>query len=229
MDESLIEKQNGNFANTVLGAVPSVVYNEDCVEGLKRFSDNYFDLAIVDPPYGIGASEMQMGNNAKKKWSKGKNWDNETPTAEYWEQLFRVSKNQIVWGGNYFELPLTKSWIVWDKNNGESGFADGEMAWTSFNKPMRIKKIHWTGSASNWEDTNGKIHPTQKPVALYKWLLKNYAKEGDTILDTHFGSLSIGIACHDLGFELTAIELDKDYYEAGKKRLIEHQMQLTIF
>ena len=205
------------------------LYNDDCMNVMKTFKDKQFDLAIVDPPYGIGASEMQMGNNAKKKWSKGKNWDNETPTAEYWEQLFRVSKNQIVWGGNYFELPLTKSWIVWDKNNGESGFADGEMAWTSFNKPMRIKKIHWTGSASNWEDTNGKIHPTQKPVALYKWLLKNYAKEGDTILDTHFGSLSIGIACHDLGFELTAIELDKDYYEAGKKRLIEHQMQLTIF
>ena len=205
------------------------LYNDDCMNVMKTFKDKQFDLAIVDPPYGIGASEMQMGNNAKKKWSKGKNWDNETPTAEYWEQLFRVSKNQIVWGGNYFELPLTKSWIVWDKNNGESGFADGEMAWTSFNKPMRIKKIHWTGSASNWEDTNGKIHPTQKPVALYKWLLKNYAKEGDTILDTHFGSLSIGIACHDLGFELTAIELDKDYYEAGKKRLIEHQRQLTIF
>ena len=205
------------------------LYNDDCMNVMKTFKDKQFDLAIVDPPYGIGASEMQMGNNAKKKWSKGKNWDNETPTAEYWEQLFRVSKNQIVWGGNYFELPLTKSWIVWDKNNGESGFADGEMAWTSFNKPMRIKKIHWTGSASNWEDTNGKIHPTQKPVALYKWLLKNYAKEGDTILDTHFGSLSIGIACHDLGFELTAIELDKDYYKAGKKRLIEHQRQLTIF
>jgi site-specific DNA-methyltransferase (adenine-specific) len=229
MDESLIEKQNGNFANTVLGAVPSVVFNEDCVEGLKRFSDNYFDLAVVDPPYGIGASEMQMGNNAKKKWSKGKNWDNETPTTEYWEQLFRVSKNQIVWGGNYFELPLTKSWIVWDKNNGESGFADGEMAWTSFNKPMRIKKIHWTGSASNWEDTNGKIHPTQKPIKLYEWILHHYAEQGDLILDTHLGSGSSRIAAYKGGFNFVGFEIDQEYYEKQEKRFNDFKSQLRLF
>ena len=213
----------------LLPAVPSSeVYLEDCVKALKRFNDNHFDLAIVDPPYGIGASEMQMGNNAKKKWSKGKNWDNETPTTEYWEQLFRVSKNQIVWGGNYFELPLTKSWLVWDKNNGESGFADGEMAWTSFNKPMRIKKIHWTGSASNWEDTNGKIHPTQKPLKLYEWLLANYAKKGQKVLDTHLGSGSSAIAAHYFGVDFVGTELDKDYFEAAKARFDMATKQLAM-
>jgi len=208
--------------------VALVLKNLDCMELMKEYPDKHFDLAIVDPPYGIGASEMQMGNNAKKKWSKGKNWDNETPTSKYWEQLFRVSKNQIVWGGNYFNLPLTKSWIIWDKNNGESGFADGEMAWTSFNKPMRIKKIHWTGSASNWEDTNGKIHPTQKPLKLYKWLLNEFAKEGDLILDTHLGSMSIAIACHDYQFDLTGCEIDKEYFDAGMKRVSNHVSQLSL-
>ena len=205
------------------------ITNEDNMQLMARYPDNYFELAIVDPPYGIGASEMQMGNNAKKKWSNGKNWDNETPYAEYWTELFRVSKNQIVWGGNYFELPLTKSWIIWDKNNGESGFADGEMAWTSFSNPMKIKKIHWTGSASNWEDTNGKIHPTQKPVALYKWILDKYAKQGDKILDTHLGSGSIAIACHDYGFELTACELDKEYYDKAIQRIKSHTNQQKLF
>ena len=218
------------FAKHVLPAVPSSeVYFEDCVTALKRFNDNHFDLAIVDPPYGIGASEMQMGNNAKKKWSKGKNWDNETPTAEYWTELFRVSKNQIVWGGNYFDLPLTKSWIIWDKNNGESGFADGEMAWTSFKKPMRIRKIHWTGSASNWEDTNGKIHPTQKPLKLYDWLLKEFAEQGDLILDTHLGSGSSRIAAYKGGFNFVGFEIDQEYYEKQEKRFNDFKSQLRLF
>ena len=213
----------------VSGSPLSELYNMDCVLGMKHYPDKYFDLAIVDPPYGIGASEMQMGNNAKKKWSKGKNWDNETPTTEYWEQLFRVSKNQIVWGGNYFELPLTKSWLVWDKNNGESGFADGEMAWTSFNKPMRIKKIHWTGSASNWEDTNGKIHPTQKPLFLYDWILHKYAKPNDLILDTHLGSGSSRIAAYKGGFNFVGFEIDQEYYEKQEKRFNDFKSQLRLF
>jgi site-specific DNA-methyltransferase (adenine-specific) len=218
------------FAKHVLPAVPSSeVYLEDCVTALKRYADNHFDLAIVDPPYGIGASEMQMGNNAKKKWSKGKNWDNETPTAEYWVELFRVSKNQIVWGGNYFDLPLTKSWIVWDKNNGESGFADGEMAWTSFKNPMRIRKIHWTGSASNWEDTNGKIHPTQKPLKLYDWLLKEFAEQGDLILDTHLGSGSSRIAAYKGGFNFVGFEIDAEYYDKQEKRFNDFKSQLRLF
>jgi site-specific DNA-methyltransferase (adenine-specific) len=204
------------------------LYNKDCMQALKEFKDNQFDLAIVDPPYGIDAGNMQMGNNTKKKWTK-KDWDKNTPTKEYFDELFRISKNQIVWGGNYFDLPPSKCWVVWDKNNGESDFADGEMAWTSFNKPMRIKKIHWCGSASNWEDTNGKIHPTQKPVKLYEWLLMNYANKGDKILDTHLGSGSIAIACHNLRYDLEGYELDKEYFESASKRLKRHQQQLTIF
>ena len=204
------------------------IYNQDCLEAMREMSDNQFDLAIVDPPYGINAANMQMGNNSRKKWGK-KDWDKNTPTPEYWNELFRVSKNQIVWGGNYFYLPPSKCWVVWDKNNGESDFADGEMAWTSFDKPMRIKKIHWTGSASNWEDTKGKIHPTQKPVKLYEWLLMNYAKEGDKILDTHLGSGSIAIACHNLGYDLTGYELDKEYYDNAIKRIKNHQAQTRIF
>jgi len=217
-----VKPEVGNNTKPLLPAVPSSeVYLEDCVTALKRYADNHFDLAIVDPPYGIGASEMQMGNNSKKKWNKGKNWDNETPTNEYWNELFRVSKNQIVWGGNYFDLPLTKSWTIWDKNNGESGFADGEMAWNSFNKPLKIKKIHWCGSASNWEDTSGKIHPTQKPLALYDWLLKEFAEEGDLILDTHLGSGSSRISAYKAGLDFTACELDTEYFNAQDARFKE--------
>ncbi len=149
MDESLIEKQNGNFANTVLGAVPSVVYNEDCVEGLKRFSDNQFDLAVVDPPYGLDLANMNMGVGKSKKASKiqnrkwkPKDWDKETPSPEYFAQLFRVSKNQIIWGGNYFELPPCKNYIIWDKEIPEGlSFADCEMAWTSFDKARKCLGI----------------------------------------------------------------------------------------
>ena len=204
------------------------ITNEDNMKLMARYPDNHFELAIVDPPYGIGAANMQMGNNAKKKWNK-KDWDKNTPNKEYFDELKRISKNQIIWGGNYFELQPSKCWVIWDKNNGDSDFADGEMAWTSFNKPMRIRKQHWCGSASNWEDTKGKIHPTQKPIALYEWLLMNYAKEGDKILDTHLGSGSIAIACHNLKYDLTACELDKEYYTAALKRLKQHQSQTTLF
>jgi site-specific DNA-methyltransferase (adenine-specific) len=205
------------------------ITNEDNMELMARYPDNYFDLAIVDPPYGIGASEMQMGNNKKKKWNIGKKWDNSIPNKEYFEELKRVSKNQIVWGGNYFELPPTKHWVIWDKNNGNSDFADGEMAWCSLNKQLKIVKIHWCGSASNWEDTNGKIHPTQKPVQLYKWILDKYAKQGDRILDTHLGSGSISIACHDYGFDLTACELDKEYFDKAMERINNHVAQQKLF
>ena len=240
---------NSHFAKPVLyaGAVEKArisIYNEDCLQALKAMADNHFDLAIVDPPYGIGASAdsrvggsytVNLGGVKKKVAAKAytpKDWDFKKPTLEYWNELKRVSKNQIVWGGNYFASNLedTSCWLVWNKRNGENNNADCELAWTSFKTAVRMFEWKWNGMLQqNMKDKEVRIHPTQKPVALYKWLLKNYAKEGDTILDTHFGSLSIGIACHDLGFELTAIELDKDYYEAGKKRLIEHQMQLTIF
>ena len=207
------------------------LYNADCMEVMKTFKDKQFSLAIIDPPYGVDmANKINSVTGGIKH--KAKDWDKYTPTQEYWDELFRVSKNQIVWGGNYFMSKIQRDspcWIFWDKNNGDSLFADGEMAWTSFDSPVRLAKIHWCGSAAKHETGQNKIHPTQKPIKLYKWLLQNYAKEGDTILDTHFGSLSIGIACHDMKFDLTAIELDADYYEQAKQRLINHQRQLALF
>ena len=198
------------------------LYNADCMEVMKTFNDNQFSLAIIDPPYGIGVNQMNMGGRSTVKPTK-KDWDKEVPSKEYFKELFRVSKNQIIWGGNYFKLPPSRCFVVWDKGEMMYGrsFAECEYAWVSMDKSARIYKLNPTQL--------DRFHPTQKPVQLYKWLLQNYAKEGDTILDTHFGSLSIGIACHDMKFDLTAIELDKDYYEQGKQRLINHQRQLTIF
>jgi site-specific DNA-methyltransferase (adenine-specific) len=204
-----------------------MITNEDNMKLMGRYEDNHFDLAIVDPPYGIGASEMTMGSGRNKKYTKGKKWDNETPNKEYFNELVRVSKNQIIWGGNYFDLPLTKSWIFWDKGiYGDCDFADGELAWTSFKKVLRVAQIRYKGFLG--ADLQ-RIHPTQKPVKLYKWLLKNYANEGDKILDTHLGSGSIAIACHDLGFDLTACELDTEYYNAAMKRIEDHKKQLQLF
>jgi site-specific DNA-methyltransferase (adenine-specific) len=198
------------------------LYNADCMEVMKTFNDNQFSLAIIDPPYGIGVNQMNMGGRSTVKPTK-KDWDKEVPSKEYFKELFRVSKNQIIWGGNYFKLPPSRCFVVWDKGEMMYGrsFAECEYAWVSMDKSARIYKLNPTQL--------DRFHPTQKPVQLYKWLLQNYAKEGDTILDTHFGSLSIGIACYDLKFDLTAIELDKDYYEQAKQRLINHQRQLTIF
>jgi site-specific DNA-methyltransferase (adenine-specific) len=211
------------FANTVLGAVPSVVYNEDCVEGLKRFSDNHFDLAIVDPPYSIS---IENSGTMFKKFGDTKGWDNELPNKEYWEQLFRVSKNQIVWGGNYFieYLKNTKCIIWWDKMNGTNMMADGEIAWTSFNKHCKRFQMHHF--SAGYDD---KIHPTQKPVKLYEWILKEFTEQGNLILDTHLGSGSIRIACQKNGFAFTGFEIDKDYYEAQEKRFKDFVSQLRMF
>ena len=203
------------------------ITNEDNMELMARYPDKYFDLAIVDPPYGIGASEMTMGSGKNKKYKKGKNWDNETPNKDYFIELTRVSKNQIIWGGNYFQLPLTKSWILWDKGiYWDCDFADGEMAWTSFERVLRIAKIRYKGFLGADKE---RIHPTQKPVALYKWLLDKYAQQGNKILDTHLGSGSIAIACHDYGFDLTACELDKEYFDKAMQRITNHTKQLNLF
>jgi len=204
------------------------ITNEDNMELMARYEDNHFDLAIVDPPYGINASEMTMGSGKNKKYKKGKKWDNETPNLEYFKELQRITKNQIIWGGNYFadKLKPSRCYIFWDKGiNGDCDFADGELAWCSFNKVLRIAPIRYKGFLGA---DNVRIHPTQKPVKLYEWLLMNYAKEGDKILDTHLGSGSIAIACHNLGYDLTACELDKEYYEASLKRLKQHQSQLRL-
>jgi len=208
------------------------LYNADCMEVMKTFKDKQFDLAIIDPPYGIGANKMTLGNGRRKIFRGSDDWDAESPTPEYFNELFRVSKNQIIWGANHFisKMPIdSKCWIFWDKGTGNNDFADGELAWTSFGGTVRKFFKSWVGANAKEKTDIDRIHPTQKSVQLYKWLLQNYAKEGDTILDTHFGSLSIGIACHDMKFDLTAIELDKDYYEQAKQRLINHQRQLTIF
>jgi site-specific DNA-methyltransferase (adenine-specific) len=196
---------------------------------LPTIPDNYFELAIIDPPYEIADNPSRHGGSGagklknrilNKSAKKFKEWD-KAPDKLYFDQLFRVSKNQIIWGGNYFDLPPTRGIICWDKIQPWENFSQIEYAWTSFKVPAKLYRYD--------NRTGGKIHPTQKPVALYKWQLQTYAKQGDKILDTHSGSLSIGIACHDLGFELTAIEKDKDYYESAKQRLIEHQKQLTLF
>jgi len=203
---------------------------EDCMDLMKRYDDNHFELAIIDCPYGIGADKMTLGNG-KRKIYRGNNWDNKPPSKEYFNELFRVSKNQILWGANHYIEQFCKNsscWIFWDKNNGESLFADGELAWTSFKSPVRIAKIHWCGSSAKWESGLNKIHPTQKPVELYKWLLKNYAKEGDKILDTHMGSGSSAIACHYMGYDLTACELDKEYYEQAMQRIEEQTRQEVL-
>jgi site-specific DNA-methyltransferase (adenine-specific) len=202
------------------------LYNADCMDVMKTFKDKQFDLAIIDPPYGLGKRTTDGGSkkNSQTKFMKDirrSNWDDKTPDKSYFDELFRISKNQIIWGGNYFDLPPHRTFIVWDKMTYVPTMSQVELAWTSFDSPARLKQINSTQL--------DRFHPTQKPVKLYKWLLQNYAKEGDTILDTHFGSLSIGIACHDMKFDLTAIELDKDYYEQAKQRLINHQKQLTLF
>ena len=203
-----------------------LITNEDNMELMSRYEDKYFDLAIVDPPYGINASSKTYGKR-KVKHAK-KKWDEDTPNDSYFKELFRVSKNQIIWGGNYFKLPLTNGWIIWDKDRKkETTFSDGEMAWTNFLTLLKIQKIKYDGFLG--ADKDGRIHPTQKPVKLYEWLLMNYAKEGDKILDTHLGSGSIAIACHNLGYDLTACELDKEYYDAAIKRIEQHKAQQRLF
>ncbi len=206
-----------------------MITNEDNMELMARYEDNYFDLAIVDPPYGIDAGKMTMGRGSRNDTGKNKkkNWDNEKPKEPYWNELFRVSKNQIVWGANYFTdfLPPSMGWVYWDKLKGVNDFSDGELAFTSFNRALR----HYNKRVIDKTVDRNRVHPTQKPVALYEFLLMNYAKEGDKILDTHLGSGSIAIACHNLGFDLTACELDADYYNAAMKRINEHKQQKRLF
>lgn len=209
------------------------ITNEDNMLLMARYPDNHFDLAIVDPPYGIGVTKNKRLNN-----NSNNDWDNEIPSAEYFKQLKRVSKNQIIWGGNYFieHLQNTRCYLNWDKLNHSDTYAACEMAWTSFDKNAKIFKYMWDGNRYGFIGSikgvgkkSIRTHPTQKPIALYEWLLMNYAKEGDKILDTHLGSGSIAIACHNLKYDLTACELDKEYYDAAIKRIEQHKQQLTMF
>ena len=221
------------------------LYWGDCMEEMKLMKDNQYDLAIVDPPYGIGFEN----GSSYYKINQNKKWD-KIPNKKYFDELFRVSKNQIIFGGNYFDLPITQGWLCWDKlfsdDKREKGLqrsgikrkdrSDFELIWTSVLKKAKFIRYTFIGNLSGFYDNlnvdynyTGKIHPTQKPVALYKWLLKNYAKEGDKILDTHGGSMSIALACHDMKYSLDLWELDEDYYKAGVKRYNQHIRQLQLF
>ena len=206
-------------------------YNEDCLEAMKEIPDNYFDLAIVDPPYGIGIDGQKESISKNPKHSrKGhvqKDWDSAIPDKDYFQELERVSKNQIIWGGNYFVPHLDKGkkgWIVWDKGQHGLTMSDCELAYSSFDVPTRVVVINRVELRKD-----GTIHPTQKPVALYHWILNNYAEKGDKILDTHVGSASSLIACHDLGFDYIGFELDEDYYRKATERLEKHKSQMNLF
>ena len=213
------------------------LYNCDNMDLMAKYPDNYFDLAIVDPPYGIGFDGQKedkrvngSGKYHQSKWSRKKHdfkgWDSSIPNKEYFTELFRVSKNQIIWGGNYFieYLYPSKGWIVWYKGQNDLTMSDCELAWSSFNKPTRQKELNRMALT-----IEGTIHPTQKPVKLYDWIINKYATEGDLILDTHLGSMSIAIACHDYGFELVGCELDKEYYDKGIQRVKNHVSQQKLF
>lgn len=195
----------------------SIVMNYDCLPYMKTVPDKFFDLVIPDVPYGINASEMTMGSGTNKKYRKGKKWDLDTPDSKYWKELFRISKNQIIFGGNYFILPLSRGWIFWDKGiDGDCSFADGELIWTSFDTVLRKAQIRYKGFLGM--DRDERIHITQKPITLYSWILQNYAKPGDKIFDSHMGSQSSRIAAYKLGFDYWGCELDEDYFRDGCAR-----------
>ena len=199
------------------------ITNEDNMALMSRYKDDYFDLAIVDPPYGIERFK-KGGSHVNKYGSKDQKWNNIKPTKKYFNELFRISKYQIIWGGNNFDLPTSEYFIIWQKGNAlDFSFAMVEQAWTNVKKPAKLyKNLHV-------QNKDKRIHPTQKPIKLYEWLLMNYAKENHKILDTHLGSGSIAIACHNLDFELTACELDTEYYQASLKRIEDHISQQRLF
>jgi len=207
----------------------SLTFNEDCMAVMARYPNKFFDLAVVDPPYGLGI-DGQKGDVKKgvqiRKAHSFKGWDNAIPTAEYFAELKRVSKNQIIWGGNYFTefLPPTKAWIFWYKGQQDLTMSDGEMAWTSLDKVTRMVNIH---RKHIWQEKP--MHPTQKPVKLYDWIYQNYAKPTDLILDTHLGSGSSRIAAHKAGLSFIGCEIDKEYFEAQEKRFREFTAQLRLF
>jgi site-specific DNA-methyltransferase (adenine-specific) len=206
----------------------SDVFNTDCLEAMKSYPDNYFELAIVDPPYGIKRFEKPSGktrfSSSKLMQENGLTWDNK-PKQEYWDELFRVSKNQIVWGANNFIMPPSEYFCIWNKKQTVDNFATAEYAWVSMGLKKPAKIFDYSIHKHNQTD---KIHPTQKPVALYRWLLQNYAKEGDKILDTHLGSGSSRIAADMEGYDFTGYELDKDYFDASVKRFEEYKLQTKL-
>lgn len=199
----------------------NVAYNIDCMEYMKTVPDKYFDLAVVDPPYGISITDS---GRLRKYNTSGKRWDDYAPNAEYFAELRRVSKNQVIWGGNYFDLPATKCFLIWDKKQPEDvSFASCEFAWTSFNASAK------TFYYSPLKQKDKRFHPTQKPVELYDWIFKKYAKEGDKILDTHLGSGSSRIAAYDAGLDFVGCEIDKEYFDKQEERFAKHTSQMNLF
>jgi len=208
--------------------------NMDCMEYMANCKDDFFALAVCDPPYGIGedgAKNHSRNNKAEATKYTSKKWDLKPPSADYFSELFRVSKNQIIWGANYMSefLPPSMGWVFWDKQ-ASGDFSDGELAFTSFNRALRKFTFAWMGMRQgNMKNKEKRIHPTQKPVALYKWLLNNYAEKGQKIIDTHLGSGSSAIAAHYFGCDFTGIEIDKDYFEAAQERFRESTRQLAMW
>lgn len=220
----------------------NIVYNKDCMIGMREYPDRYFDLAIVDPPYG---DKVKKGGYTTNSANTGRHsgvanfniyhtavWNQGRPDKDYFDELFRVSKNQIIWVGNYFSdmLHASPCWIVWDKKRGQGcRFAKCELAWGSFDRSANIFHFRWDGMLQeDMKNKEKRIHPTQKPVALYEWLLENYAKAGQKILDTHVGSGSSRIACHKLGFDFIGYEIDEQYFKDQEKRYKEFQEEYTI-
>lgn len=191
----------------------SEIFNIDCVEYMRTIPDKFFDLAVCDPPYGINAGKMTMGSGVNRPYSHDKDWDAGIPGPEYFEELFRVSREQIIFGGNYFPLPLSEDWIVWDKMNDGRSFSEAELAWCSVHRKMRIFHFRTTTPVKG-----GKIHPTQKPVELYSWIFANYARGGAKILDTHLGSGSSRIAAYYAGMDFYGCEIDPEYFAAAEQR-----------
>jgi site-specific DNA-methyltransferase (adenine-specific) len=211
------------------------LFNEDCMVVMSRYPDKYFDLACVDPPYGINFGEFnrtnKLSNGKTIKADKYKNskWDGSIPSNEYFNELERISSNRIIWGGNYFHLPPTQCFIFWYKHNPVDNFSDGELAWTSFKKPAKCFDYQYYGNIEGNTCASTKIHPTQKPVKLYQWLLTNYAKPGQKIFDSHLGSASSAIAAHYFGVDFVGCELDKEYYDAAVNRFNHATAQVDMF
>ena len=233
IDETIERNENPALRIGSVGrSALSTVYLMDCIEGMKQFPDKIFDLAVVDPPYGINISKGGSYYNLKGKRPNNphtkKDWDSSIPPLEYYQELFRVSKNQIVWGGNYMteHLPPSRCWIFWDKVKFVDNYADGELAWTSFDKNTKKIEIQHHGFLTK---DGRSIHPTQKPVMLYEWILKNYASDGDLILDTHLGSQSSRIAANKAGLDFVGFEIDREYFDNGNTRFKNFVSQGVLF
>lgn len=208
----------------------SEVYNVDCLEYMKTLPDKYFSLSIADPPYGIGATKMNLGNGKRKVYRGEQNWDDSAPDKDFFDELFRVSEDVILWGANHYisKIPYDSScWIVWDKGTGANSFADCELAWTSFAKPVRKFFKSWVGSNAKEKTDLDRIHPTQKPVSLYGWILNNYAERGARIFDPMMGSQSSRIAAYKMGYDYYGCELDKGYFDSGNERFERECMGIT--